>query len=71
MVETVLVLSAVAGLLAGTGAFLISYHEMAKHFLGSPRPRQMATRDAAVTAAVFLALGAVLALALPEIFGRG
>lgn len=71
MAEAALVFGAVAALLAGAGAFLITYHEMAKHFPGSPRPRRMAIRDAAVTAVVFLALGGVLALALPAIFGHG
>lgn len=68
MDTAIVVVGAVAAVLAGTMAYLITRNEMNKHFRDARRPRRAALQDAAVTAAVFFALALLLAVVLPRMF---
>lgn len=63
----VLALAAGAGLLAAVIAYLVSYQEYSRHLPDKHRVIRISLGIAAASFLFFLALGAVLALALPYI----
>lgn len=64
----IVVFGAVAAVLAGTMAYLITRNEINKHLRDARRPRRAALTDAAITAAFFFALALLLAAVLPRMF---
>jgi hypothetical protein len=62
----IVVAGAVAAVLAGVMAYLITRSEMNKHFRDARTPHRAAAKDAAVTAGFFLALALLLAIVLPR-----
>jgi hypothetical protein len=64
---SIFVIGVILALVAGVSAYLITLQEMRSHFVSaSRRPGREALRSGAVTATFFVALAAVLAVALPK-----
>ena len=61
----IVLIAAVAGILAGIMAYLISYEEYLHHFPDKSGPRKMALEAALLAFAFFFGIGIILAVVLP------
>jgi hypothetical protein len=71
MASAILSFGVVTAVVAGAAAYLITLHEMRRHYASAGPPRREALRSAVVTAVFFLILACVLAIAVPSMLTGG